>query len=203
MRTTMVHNMTGAHARWAVLWIDPRGEWQVKEFENDFVGATEVYLKVKGKRRGATLLCRNVGFPPPEKLRPRVVGYKKRRRSSGQVEKVPVMRDPLETLNRNGWLWCPYCREMRQFKRKRGYFVDDIFVHEPNVQCPVCGITTENHHVRKHNPSLHQRTEVISNGSTKSARSRGTRSGSSKLTEEQRAAKRERAKRRREAKRGA
>jgi hypothetical protein len=173
---TMHHSMTGAHARWAVLWIKKNGKWKCVDFENDFAGANELYFKVKvGGRKGATLLCRNVGFPPATKYAPKMGAY-----------------------NQRGYLWCPYCREMRRFKKASGFMVDDVYVHEPNRQCPVCGITTENHHVRKYNPSLNPMKEVISNGKQPRRSSGQGNRGASKLTEEQRAAKRERARRRRE-----
>ena len=178
---TMHHSMTGSHARWAVLWIGKKG-WVVKDFENDIYSAMELYMKVgNAGKKGATLLCRNVGFPPARKY-------------AGKME----------AYNRAGITWCPYCRQLRKFKKTNGFYVDDIYYPQVNMQCPVCGITTENYHVKRHNPAYggHTSNAVESNrrGVARVGGSNGSRSPS-KLTDAQRAAKRERAARRRAAKR--
>jgi hypothetical protein len=180
---TMHHSMTGSYARWAVLWIGKNG-WVVKEFENDFSGSVALYVKVKAAgKRGATLLCRNVGFPPPAEY-------------------------PMDKYNLKGAVWCPYCRELRKFKKTNGFYVDDIYYPQVNMQCPVCGITTENYYVQKYNPAYGGHTNGQQQGRTgrtsttgRSTTRRGPSSGGSKLTDAQRAAKRERAARRRAARR--
>jgi hypothetical protein len=176
---TMHHSMTGSYARWAVLWIGKNG-WVVKEFENDFSGSVALYVKVKAAgKKGATLLCRNVGFPPPAEY-------------------------PMDRYNLKGAVWCPYCRELRKFKKTNGFYVDDIYYPQVNMQCPVCGITTENYYVQKYNPAYggHKSNgSVQTRGSVGVSKVRRGASSGSKLTDAQRAAKRERAARRRAAKR--
>lgn len=160
--------MTGDRTRWEVLWVVRKKGKQPRivciEFENDFSGALQLYLKVKAAGRPlCTLRCTNVGFPPPEKFRPHfirvVVGHKVVRRKGRKFRKK-IYGDqeviPLKELNLKGVWWCPYCREMRRFQHWDGYesrtLFSGVWIPKPGMYCPMCGISQEDHHVRKWNP---------------------------------------------------
>lgn len=102
------------------------------DFEDDLVGAMELFEKArKGKKPLATLRCKNVGFPPPEKYYDRMVAY-----------------------NHKGVWWCPYCMQLRRFEGRHWSSVDDMVFATDEVAycCPMCDISHRDHHVIKYNP---------------------------------------------------
>lgn len=170
---------TGENLKWDVRWVVRKGkEWYivVHDFGDNLQGAIELYLRAKAPHRHyVTLRCKNSAFPPPKLLRP--FWYKKRvkatvlRKRRGKTREVTITRledryrRPLYKLNKTGQWWCPYCREMREFV----YSHELPFVHPPmpalkgfgdarpspkddQLHCPMCLISTQNHHVRKWNP---------------------------------------------------
>lgn len=123
------------HAQWEVLWAKPeKGGPRIVaiDFENDFVGARNLFLKAKkaGKPM-ATLRCKNVGFPPPEKVLEKIIAYNKQRI----------------------W-WCPYCMELRRFEKRAWAEIDGhlFSTNEAAYYCPVCDISHRDAHVIKYNP---------------------------------------------------
>jgi hypothetical protein len=93
------------YTRWAVLWVVKRNgkiRLKVKDFGDDFVGATEYYER-KRHKPFATLLSKNVGWPPPKKYRPYEEWEIVTRR--GKKFKHKVRTVPLDTLNGEGWFW--------------------------------------------------------------------------------------------------
>jgi hypothetical protein len=166
--------MVGDRARWSVMWVaKKKGKLYIieKTFENDFAAATELYLKVKraGKPM-ATLRCMNVGFPPPERLRPHyetraevVVRRNNQGRRKKYKRRIEVEVIPLSELNLKGVWWCPYCRELRRFEHWDGVATDGSFFQtiktskpgffmNPGMYCPMCGINQNDSHVRRWNP---------------------------------------------------
>jgi len=148
--------MTGANARWEVIWFSRKGKrFIVKEFEDDFHGALELYTRVKAlKAPFITLRCCNVGFPPPEKYRPHYETRIKKERRNGRVRRVKTEVEvvPMEGLNVKGVWWCPYCREFRKFRMQDGAIFEDYYIEGKSMYCPVCEISMRDHHVRKWNP---------------------------------------------------
>jgi hypothetical protein len=176
----MPNLMTADHVRWEVLWIKVKKKKKkvvVIEFLDDLQGAIELYHKAKNAGKPfATLRCCNVGFPPPDKYRPRWVVKKtgtgkyvyvnKRSKKTGKVKKVKVERikreeiyhEPMAAMNLRGWWWCPYCMEMRRFEKQNGFLVEGVRVPEVGFHCLICGVSHRDHHVRKWNPQA-QRVE--------------------------------------------
>lgn len=156
-------NNAGERAKWQVLWVHD-GRIIEKRFDDDFKAATDLYLKAKASgRKNVTLRCCNMGFPPPERLRPHVVEVKvlldppkivrrngKRYRKNFQLKKM--LKVPLKGLNAEGIWWCPYCRELRRFKLTKSFLIDGIRIAETRHVCPMCGISHRDHWVRKYNP---------------------------------------------------
>lgn len=145
--------------RWSVIWLNPKGKWVEKkpgpEFPGlNFVDALELYERVRvAGRKGVTLRCTNVGFPPPARFMPRVVRVKvlnskgKPTKRNGEYVYKEVLRVPLKKLNKRGIWWCPHCMKFRRFKIIKNKHTR-TYVH----RCPVCNIDHRNHHVRAHNP---------------------------------------------------
>lgn len=165
------HPMTGARARWQVLWVAKRksGKLAIVEtdFEHDFKGAIELYSKAKraGKTL-ATLRCCNVSFPPPEKYMPYTETKKELvkdrngnpvRRNGKKVKKLVTYDvNPMVTMNLRGILWCPYCMEFRRFQKYEQFRWEGIVVPKERICCPMCGISTEAGAVKLHNPRAPQ-----------------------------------------------
>jgi hypothetical protein len=162
-------------ARWEVLWI---AKGRIVRFDcgTDLTEAMRVYGLAKGKRPGATLRCKNFGFPPPQNLQPRTVKYKKKvalaqakivRRNGKRYRKTHevVVKEgllvPMKKHNASGIWWCPYCRELRRFKMLVDIEVDAgngkmIKLREPGMYCPMCGVSHRDFNVRKWNPQATQ-----------------------------------------------
>lgn len=161
----------GERARWEVLWVS-KGKIHRKDCEHDLTEAIRVYNLVKGKRPGATLRCKNMGHPPPEYLLPRQVKYKareelprpkiirrggKRYRQTHEVITKVGLLVPMKKKNAAGIWWCPYCRELRRFAKRKTVKVDAgngqmIKIGSPGMYCPLCGTSHRDHNVRKWNP---------------------------------------------------
>lgn len=156
--------ITGSIARWEVIWWSKKGKrFIVKTFDNDLASAQALFMRVKELRAPfATLRCTNVGFPPPEQYRPYMKKFVKRervkRKGKTRIKRTIIEREivPMEGINLKGVWWCPYCCQMRKFRRLDGmnyhhggetYYLDGTV-----YACPVCEITHTNHHVRKWNP---------------------------------------------------
>ena len=121
------------HARWSVMWVS-KGEIYEREYEVDLSEAVRVYvLLIRAGKKGATLRCQNVGFPPPKKFRGR-----------------------MEALNRRGIWWCPYCMKMRKFENRAGFEIEDVWVsYGDRVKvpcCPMCDISSRDGNVMRYNP---------------------------------------------------
>lgn len=161
--------MLGAHTKWAVLWvvqkpkkvrlkkggtrIEKRPVIVEKDFDHDLNAAMEFYVKVKeAGREYPTLLCRNVGFPPPEKY----LAYDKvvKRKEGGRKIQATIRINPMRLVNKRGFVWCPYCREMRKFQLQDGFRVEGHYVSDRGWHCPICGISHRNHLVRRWNPQM-------------------------------------------------
>lgn len=149
------------HANWEVMWVvRHKGENHiiVKDFDRDFVGARELYLKVKKtNRKMVTLRCRNVGFPPPDRWRDMEPVYKKRKGKLVVVDEV--MSEPatyvgkMTAYNRHGVWWCPYCMELRRFEKRAWAEVDGhLFSADPKYYCPMCDVSHSDAHVIRYNP---------------------------------------------------
>jgi rubrerythrin len=141
----------GMRARWEVLWIKDRRVIR-KDCGDDLSEATRVYtLAIQAGKTAATLRCRNMGFPPPEKLRAREVVFDRPRLINGE-KRTSVRLNPMKKRNAEGIWWCPYCCKLRKFVKRRGYYVGEVWVDDDHLCCPLCGITHRDHHVRKYNP---------------------------------------------------
>lgn len=151
-------NTSAPRARWRVAWI-AKGKVVGKSFGEDFGGALELHSKAQAAgRRGATLICANVAFNPPDRLRPRTVRKIKReivkRRGKKYVKNDVIVGQvyPLRKLNLKGIWWCPYCVKLRKFERRDGFNSEGQWVPDPGYYCPICGISHRDFGVRKHNP---------------------------------------------------
>lgn len=161
-------------AKWEVLWIKNR-KIQKHDCGSDLGEALRVYMLVKlAERPGATLRCKNMGFPPPEEYLPRHVRVKqkvelprpkivtrkgKRYRKTHEVVIKEGLYTPMKKRNAEGIWWCPYCREFRRFVKKNNVSVpvvqggkQSIHFTEPGMYCPLCGISHRDQNVRKWNP---------------------------------------------------
>ena len=154
----MTYWMTGERARWRVAWVVKRkGEIVVieKDFEHDLNAAIELYVKAKraGKHM-ATLVCCNVGFPPPERLQPHHKKVYEKKRVGKKMKKVGrlVAINPIHNLNLKGIWYCPYCRELRRFEKQDGFEVSQVLVAVEGLHCQICGASHRDGHVRKWNP---------------------------------------------------
>lgn len=140
--------MIGDRARWEVIWWNKKKrQFTTIEFDNDLASAEELYAKVLAAEKPfATLRCTNVGFPPPKKYRPRVV--------KGQ-EVIPLL-----AINQRGIAWCPYCRQMRKFRKQDGFELDGIWVDAAGRYCPVCEVSADNYRVKRYNPGMYTTKKV-------------------------------------------
>lgn len=140
-----------ARARWEVLFVY-RGKVCRKKFGTNLPDAISYLTKAMAKGpllNSVTLRCTNMGFPPPEKLRP----HEKLARRPGRKKPVPVRVVPMNKLNRErGIWWCPYCMKLRKFVRRTHAMVDGIQVADKAECCPMCGVSHRDHHVRRWNP---------------------------------------------------
>lgn len=138
-----------ARTRWEVIWMH-NGQVKRKKFGADLAGAVVLYTKaVQAGKRGATLRCANVGWPPPAELQPheRVVRLK------GKKKPTKVRVTPMRKLNRErGLWWCPYCMKLRKFVHRTNTKVGGVTLRTNAWGCQVCGVTTKDSHVQRWNP---------------------------------------------------
>lgn len=135
-----------------------RGKVRRKKFGPDLPDAITYLTKALAKGpllKSVTLRCCNMGFPPPEKLRPHDVERVSIKKVKGKRKRVKttVRVVPLYKLNReHGIWWCPYCMKLRKFVRRTHGVIDGIKIPDKAECCPMCGVTHRDHHVRLWNP---------------------------------------------------
>lgn len=152
-----MYNNNGATSRaaWEVLWIK-NGKVQRKDCGHDLGEASKIYARVvSAGRKGATLRCKNMAFPPPDHYADREVVELVHPRTGRKVRgKRIITPRRYETrmlhMNRRGIWWCPYCMQMRHFVKKRGFYVGGVWNDSPHLACPICGAS--HMIVRKYNP---------------------------------------------------
>lgn len=146
------------YAQWEVIWVVPGPRIIAQDFESDFVGALELYLKAKrADKKLCTLRCKNVGFPPPEKWRDIEPIYAKRKGKMIVVDEVlaepPTWNRKMRYFNSNGVWWCPYCMQLRRFEKRRWAEIDgEPYSSDPAYYCPICDISHRDAYVIKYNP---------------------------------------------------
>jgi hypothetical protein len=171
-------------ARWEVLWINPHTKKiERKPFGADHSGAVKLYARVvKAGRKGVTLRCMNMGFPPPDQYADREEVIIKL--PGGKAQKGKRMITPqvylqrMGALNLRGIWWCPFCCELRKFVYRKGFRLDGRFVAKPMMCCPICHISQENWHVKRYNPSatlMEYRDGTIKSPSSQTAASQRRR----------------------------
>jgi hypothetical protein len=141
-------------ARWAVAWVR-RGKVLRKNFGPDFSDALALYEKLlRAERKGVTLICANMEFPPPLRLQPHEEMKVKVKTVRGKRRRVktPVYVIPMRHLNAKGIWWCPLCIKLRRFEKTPGSYVEGIWMPEEAWRCPICRIPHTYHGVRRWNP---------------------------------------------------
>lgn len=119
------------HAGWEVIWAKKDKSLVAIDFEDNLAEALELYEKVKKAGKPlATLRCKNVAFPPPDKY-----------------------AEKMDAYNRMGVWWCPYCMKLRRFEKRSWAEMDGhVYEVDPEYACPICDITHANWAVCKYNP---------------------------------------------------
>lgn len=131
-------------ARWEVRWTHNK-RVIVADFHDDFAEALRIYGKaLVAGRRDVTLRPRNLGIEPPKRLKPYFIKAKKGQESR-RIE-------PLSRYNLAGWLWCPYCVQLRKFVKRNGFHCENVWVPQAGHHCPMCGISHRDGTVQKWNP---------------------------------------------------
>jgi hypothetical protein len=150
----VVKSPSGQTMSWSVLWyVADKDRIMRHRCGSNLSEAIRVYnIVLRAGKDRATLRCDNTGFPPPE-------GYQKTRRENWGTRREPnwvLVLYVMEAANREGFYWCPYCREFRKFQLQRGFLYDGRWVEEPDkrggMYCPMCGISHRDFHVRRWNP---------------------------------------------------
>lgn len=138
------------NARWEALWV-AGGKVIRKDCGTDLAEAVRIYtLAVQAGKRAATLRCKNVAFPPPDKYYRRPV--RRKEKVNGRTVIVTDYVSVMNEVNRKGAFWCPYCMQLRKFVRRKGFEVSGVWVSEPHYACPICGVTHTNFAVKRFNP---------------------------------------------------
>jgi len=153
------HDADHSHALWQVVW--EKGDYvHSKDFGLYFSDALTFYDKIKGKRKGVTLRCKNISFEPPLKYADHVPLYKMKR-VRGLKKKVQVgwkVKYPLTytvrmmLVNRRGLWWCPYCIKFRRFELHKWSEIEGIRMDQPAYRCPTCEISNYDGSVKRFNP---------------------------------------------------
>jgi len=125
-------------ARWAVVWRS-NGRWIEKEVDDDFGEAQRLFGLLIRAGREPQIRSLNVAFPPPKRL----TEHKRYKIVNGKKTVRVVNR--METLNRKGWWWCPYCVRLRKFVR-------DPDKYRTVFLCPLCGVSSMDGSVKRYNP---------------------------------------------------
>lgn len=171
--------MVGGHVKWEVIWVVKKeGKLRIvdKQFGNDLTSAINLWVKAKAAgKHMATLRCKNVAFPPPEKYQPYLEWEVQK--VNGRKKRVQVQVTPMVIVNHRELVWCPYCREFRKFRLQDGYRHEGRYVPQPGYYC-ICGINSENPMVRTYNPNPPRVIQRIrrSNGPKRSTRTSKGRS---------------------------
>jgi hypothetical protein len=169
------------YAHWAVFWSKPDGRIGrfVPDPKTDLVEAQRIYDKLRDAgRKNVTLVTLNTGYPPPDKYADHEKVLIGRRKRDGVKVYRPQRVEPrqyqvrMKSLNRRGVWWCPRCRKLRRFVRKKGFRLDGIWVPDEHHACPMCTITHRDGHVRRYNPI----TQVIPTHTRKGRKRRRYRS---------------------------
>lgn len=161
--------------RWSVCWVKAKnGRPAVveRDFEDDLSGALAFFEKQKTKGKLlVTLRSKNVGWPPPVKYRPhdawRIVTVEHKGKLVKAKQRIHVT--PMQALNEHGITWCPYCMQLRKFRKYSEYEGSAKLVYK----CPICGIPHRDHHVRKWNPLWAATPDTVTQRRTR--RSNGNR----------------------------
>jgi hypothetical protein len=149
------------YANWAVYWTKPDGSRGVfkPDPKTNLVEAQRVYdlLRDNG-RKHVTLVCLNVGYPPPDKYADHEkVLLGRRKGTKTKVYKLQLV-EPRQyqvrmlRVNHKGVWWCPRCRKLRRFVKRKGFRVEGIWVPDEHHACPMCDINHRDGHVRRYNP---------------------------------------------------
>lgn len=170
--------LTSSNTRWSVIWWSKKGKRFIeKKFGNDLPSAMKLHAQVVQLGAPmATLRSCNVGFAPPDHLRPHTKTMYRKVKRGRKIKRVPVEVSitPMREYNLKGAWWCPYCIKLRKFEQQDGaMFYDghgEQYVPGPGMYCPVCQISHTDHHVRKWNPQA----QTIA-FRTPTRRSRGTK----------------------------
>jgi hypothetical protein len=147
-------NDAGTRARWEVVWVKDHRLHRVGTGD-DFGEALRLYtLAVQSLgRTSVTLRCKNMGFPPPERLRTRMVTFDKPRRLKDGTKVTELQVIPMRKMNREGVWWCPFCIKLRRFKFVKGWTTQEgVWVAEPKMVCPMCNVDHTSFEVRRWNP---------------------------------------------------
>lgn len=148
--------LTGERSRWSVIWYVPqRKAFKETEFGCDLAGALDLYTRaLAAQKPHCTLRSQNVGFAPPERLRPHTRTKVVVRTIKGRRRRVKedYTVEPMRALNTKGVWWCPYCMKLRRVQKQDGVLVEGIYVAAEGWYCPVCGTSHRDGHVRKWNP---------------------------------------------------
>lgn len=143
-------------AKWEVIWVKD-GRVARKDCGNDLAEALRVYaLTLQAGKRLATLRCKNMAFPPPERFRARTELKHFRSKHSGRVTTEECYIQPMDALNRKGIWWCPYCIKMRKFKLSKSFIHESVRVQDPRYACPLCGASHRMQTVAQFNPIAHK-----------------------------------------------
>lgn len=156
-------NDAPSRANWEVLWIRNK-KVQRKDCGHDLMEAMRIFmLATEAGRKGVTLRCKNMGFPPPAKYLPYEAKMKKPldkpkiirkdgKRYVKKFEVVVITKNPMKDLNTQGIWWCPYCMKLRRFVKRYETNVGKVRVPDTAMVCPMCGIPHRDFNVRKYNP---------------------------------------------------
>lgn len=149
-----------------MLWI-AKGKVVRKDFGSDLSEALRIYvLACKAEKSGATLRCKNMGFPPPEEYQREWTGWA----VGSKGQRVEQYSEPLRDLNIQGIWWCPYCMKLRRFTKVKSFKVDGIRVPIPGMVCPMCRVSHRDSNVMKWNPLARQITDAGNDPNPRRAR---------------------------------
>lgn len=138
------------------------GRLVCKKLGTDFSEATRIYvLATTAGKKAVTLICANIGFPPPDKYADHQKVLVGRRKSTGAKVYRMELIEPRQyqvrmmKVNKNKDLWwCPYCRKLRRFVRKKGRYIEPehIWLEEDHYACPMCKVSHKDGRVKRYNP---------------------------------------------------
>jgi hypothetical protein len=137
-------NNAGERARWEVLWLKD-GRVVRKACEHDLGEATRLFALAKtAGRKGVTLRCCNMAFPPPDKYADteRIIVERNGKRYRGKKLIEPRQYQvKMNELNIRGIWWCAYCMQLRRFVKRKRVQVGTVRMDDECMACPICGAT--------------------------------------------------------------